>query len=59
MDEENSPKKIAFILGSDVENQSIQAIQEIIGNLRLEISRLESIITKKQQIKSQAEALFR
>ena len=48
----------AFAIGQSLEDLSIEEIQEIIAELRQEITRLDAAAQQKQSHMSAAEALF-
>jgi uncharacterized small protein (DUF1192 family) len=58
-DEEAPKKKIAHALGEDLAALSIHELEERIGLLRAEISRLEESIAAKRQSEKVAASFFK
>lgn len=57
--DENEPKKrVSFILGQNLDDLSVNELEETINKLREEISRLEISKTAKAKHLSDAAALF-
>lgn len=59
MDEELPKKATGYEIGQDLALLSIEEIEETIGELKLEIERLEAAAREKSGHMSAAEALFK
>ncbi|TCT42844.1 DUF1192 domain-containing protein [Martelella mediterranea] len=58
-DEQKKPPKNQYIIGADLEEHSVEALEELVNDLRTEIERIEKAITKKGAGLKAAESLFK
>ena len=59
MDEDLPKKSAAFMLGSDLERQSIGDLKALAAELERELARVHQAIAGRQDVRAKAEALFR
>lgn len=60
MDEEERAKRVAsYVIGQETAEMSIEEIEETVGALRNEITRLENMITEKSKHMQAAASLFK
>ena len=59
MDEDLPKKPAAFILGSDLERQSIGDLTALAAELERELARVRLAIFGREDVRAKAEALFR
>lgn len=59
MDEDLPKKPAAFILGSDLERQSVGDLTALAAELERDLVRVRQAIAGRQDVRAKAEALFR
>ncbi|AMM85233.1 DUF1192 domain-containing protein [Martelella sp. AD-3] len=57
--DERKPPKGQYIIGADLEEHSVEALNGFVADLRREIERIEAAISKKGSGRETAESLFR
>ncbi|AJY46357.1 DUF1192 domain-containing protein [Martelella endophytica] len=58
-EEDRKPPKGQYIIGADLEEHSVEALNSFVGDLRREIERVEEAIARKGKGRSAAESFFR
>lgn len=58
-EDEAAPKKSGYVIGSDLEQHSVEALQGFAEALRAEIERIEAAIERKGSDRKTAESFFR
>ncbi len=59
MDDELPKKPQAFVLGSDLERQSVDELRALEQALERELARVKAALAARQDVRAAAEALFR
>jgi len=57
--DESAPKKSDYVIGSDLEQHSVEALKGFAEELRSEIERIEAAIRRKGSDRKAAESFFR
>ncbi|MGV0875737.1 DUF1192 domain-containing protein [Martelella sp. FLE1502] len=58
-EDEPAPKKSDYVIGSDLEQHSIEALKDFAAALRAEIERIEAAIARKGSDRQTAESFFK
>lgn len=58
-EETRKPPRGQYSLGADLEEQSVEALNALIDDLKAEIRRIEAAIAKKGSGRAAAESLFK
>jgi uncharacterized small protein (DUF1192 family) len=59
MDDELPKKPEAFVLGSDLERQSVDELQALEAELERELARVRAALAKRKDVRAAAEAFFK
>ncbi|QQM29532.1 DUF1192 domain-containing protein [Martelella lutilitoris] len=57
--EERKPPKGQYVIGADLEEHSVEALNGFVADLRREIERIEAAISKKGSGRETAESFFK
>lgn len=57
--EDKKPPKNQYIIGTDLEEHSVEALENLVNELRSEIDRVEMAISRKSAGRKAAESLFK